>query len=221
MTIGHSGARRCVVAENHSSLEQLMSFLFRRRRDNADLERRLSGGQHRACSEIREQRSGGERRGCVLVLATVPAWLRESSTVVVAPRGWFSSRPRADIRWTEDFRPQIAPSLSRCRTVRSSARGGGRADSPAAKPETGCVRRTALRTRSEHLPNRWGVGRFRRVRVCPGNGEFCETVPDARPPSHGGNPGSNPGSGTDIKADVEAWCSTDFATRRRCHGWRR
>ena len=113
----------------------------------------------------------------------------------VAPRGWFSSRPRADIRWTEDFRPQIAPSLSRCRTVRSSARGGGRADSPAAKPETGCVRRTALRTRSEHRPNRWGVGRFRRVRVCPGNGEFCETVPDARPPSHGGNPGSNPGSG--------------------------
>jgi len=35
--------------------------------------------------------------------------------------------------------------------------GGGRAEGAAAKPETGCVRSTAVRTRSEHLANNWGV----------------------------------------------------------------
>ena len=64
------------------------------------------------------------------------------------------------------------------------------------EPEIGCVRRTAVRTRSEHLPDIWGIRGFRRIHICPGNREFCETLPDARAPSHGGNPGSNPGSGT-------------------------
>ena len=64
------------------------------------------------------------------------------------------------------------------------------------EPEIGCVRRTAVRTRSEHLPDIWGIRGFRRMHICPGNREFCETLPDARAPSHGGNPGSNPGSGT-------------------------
>ena len=64
------------------------------------------------------------------------------------------------------------------------------------EPEIGCVRRTAVRTRSEHLPNIWGIRGFRRIHICPGNRTFCETLPDARAPSHGGNPGSNPGSGT-------------------------
>ena len=65
------------------------------------------------------------------------------------------------------------------------------------EPEIGCVRRTAVRTRSEHLPNIWGIRGFQRIHICPGNRTFCETLPDARAPSHGGNPGSNPGSGID------------------------
>ena len=64
------------------------------------------------------------------------------------------------------------------------------------EPDIGCVRRTAVRTRSEHLPNIWRIRRLRRIHICPGNRAFCETLPDARAPSHGGNPGSNPGSGT-------------------------
>jgi hypothetical protein len=55
------------------------------------------------------------------------------------------------------------------------------------EPEIGCVRRTAVRTRSEHLPNIWGIRGFGRIHICPGNREFCDTLPDARAPSHGGD----------------------------------